>query len=48
MLTYATGRQLEAGDRGEVDRILEKLSKKENRLRNLVNLVVQSEIFLSK
>ena len=48
MLTYATGRQLEAADRGEVDRILEKLSKKENRLRDLVNLVVNSEIFLSK
>jgi hypothetical protein len=48
MLTYATGRQLEAADRGEVDRILEKLSQKENRLRDLVNLVVQSELFLSK
>ena len=48
MLTYATGRQLEAADRGEVDRILDKLSKKENRLRDLVNLVVQSELFLSK
>jgi len=48
MLTYATGRQLEAADRGEVDRILDKLSKKENRLRDLVNLVVQSELFLNK
>ena len=48
MLTYATGRHLEASDRGKVDLILEKLSKKENRLRDLVTLVVQSEIFLNK
>ena len=48
MLTYATGRQLEATDRGEVDLILKKLSKKENRLRDLVTLVVQSKIFLNK
>ena len=48
MLTYATGRHLESVDRGEVDRIVEVLSKKGNRLRDLVHLVVQSEIFLSK
>ena len=48
MLTYATGRKLEAKDRGEVDLIMEKLSRKENRLRDLVNLVVESKIFLNK
>jgi transcriptional regulator of NAD metabolism len=48
MLTYATGRQLEAADRGEVDRIMKKLGQKENRLRNLVKLVVESTIFLNK
>jgi hypothetical protein len=48
MLTYATGRQLEAVDRGEVDRIVSELTKKEDRLRDLVHLVVQSNIFLSK
>ena len=48
MLTYATGRHLESVDRGEVDRIVKTLSKKENRLGDLVHLVVQSEIFLSK
>ena len=48
MLTYATGRHLEAVDRGEIDRITAELSKKEDRLRDLIHLVVQSEIFLSK
>ena len=48
MLIYATGRHLEPVDRGEIDRITAELSKKEDRLRDLIHLVVQSEIFLSK
>ena len=48
MLTYATGRRLEVGDRGEVDRILGELEGKGNRLRDLVQAVVQSRIFLNK
>ena len=48
MLTYATGRLLEVGDRGEIDRITAELKKDGNRLRNLVHLVVQSKIFLNK
>jgi len=48
MLTYATGRHLEATDRGELDRIVEQLGQKEDRLRDLVHLVVLSEIFRSK
>ena len=48
MLTYATGRKLETTDRGEVDKILEELKEYDNRLRDLVNLVVQSQIFLNK
>ena len=48
MLTYATGRHLEAVDRGEVDRIVAELGQKENRLRDLIHLVVKSDIFLSK
>ena len=48
MLTYATGRHLESVDRGEVDRIVAELGKKDNRLRDLIHLVVQSEVFLSK
>jgi len=48
MLTYATGRLLEVGDRGEIDRITVELKKDGNRLRDLVHLVVQSELFLNK
>jgi hypothetical protein len=46
MLTYATGRRLEAIDRGVVDRITAELATRDNRLRELVRLVVKSEIFL--
>ena len=48
MLTYATGRLLEAGDRGEVNRIVAELEENGTRLRDLVHLVVRSEIFLHK
>ena len=48
MLTYATGRLVEAGDRGEVDRIVKELDAKGNRLRDLVHLVVQSDMFMNK
>ena len=48
MLAYATGRLLEAGDRGEVDRIVGELKGKGSRLRDLVHLVVRSELFLRK
>ena len=48
LLTYATGRHLESVDRGEVDRIVAEAEKKENRLRDLIHLVVKSDVFLSK
>ena len=48
MLTYATGRKLEATDRGEVNQIVSQLAKKEDRLKELVHLVVQSKTFRSK
>lgn len=48
MLTYATGRKLEAPDRGEIDRIITELRKGDDRLRDLMHLVVKSEIFLRK
>ena len=48
MLTYATGRLLESGDRGETDRIIEELGEKNYRLRDLVHLIVTSKIFLEK
>ena len=48
MLTYATGRKLEPVDRGEIDRIVGALGKGDDRLRDLVHLVVTSNIFLNK
>jgi hypothetical protein len=48
LLTYSSGRILEPTDRGEVDSIVDKLGKQGNRLRDLIRLVVQSEVFLTK
>lgn len=48
MLGYASGRLLEATDRGEVDRIVAALAEQGYGLRDLVHLVVASEIFRSK
>ena len=48
MLTYATGRLLEVGDRGEVNRIVSEMEKNGNRLRDLVHLIVRSDLFLNK
>ena len=48
LLTYASGRMLEPIDRGEVNRIVAELDGRGSRLRDLVHLVVQSEIFRTK
>jgi len=48
MLAYSTGRILEPTDRGEVDEIVGQLKAKGNRLRELVKLVVRSELFRTK
>ena len=48
MLTYATGRKVEAADRGEINQIAVALGENGDRLRDLVHLVVKSEIFLTK
>jgi hypothetical protein len=48
LLTYSSGRILEPTDRGEIDSIVEKLEKQDYRLRDLIKLVVQSEVFLTK
>jgi len=48
MLAYSSGRLLEATDRGEVDEIVRKLQARGNGLRDLVKLVVQSQVFLTK
>jgi hypothetical protein len=48
MLTYASGRILEPTDRGEIDKIVAKLEAKGNGLRDLIKLVVQSDVFLAR
>ena len=48
LLAYSSGRVLEPIDRGEVNRIVEKMSPQGYRLRDLVHLVTQSEVFLNK
>jgi hypothetical protein len=48
MLAYSSGRILEPTDRGEVDKIVAKLKAKGNGLRDLIHLVSQSEVFLTK
>ncbi len=48
LLTYGTGREMKALDRGEIDRVAEKVKIKEDGLQDLVLEVVASEIFLRK
>jgi len=48
MLAYSTGRLLESTDRGEVNEVVNALASKGNRLRDLIKLVVQSRLFLTK
>ncbi len=48
MLRYATGRVLELTDRGEVDEIVGKVAQHDNRIRDLIKLVVQNRMFKTK
>ena len=48
MMTYASGRLMEPGDRGEIDRITSLHKKGGLGLKNLVKLVVLSSIFIKK
>lgn len=48
LMTYATGRTMEIGDRPEIDRIVAGLDKPGSGLRDLIKLVVTSKTFLSK
>ena len=48
LLTYATGRLLEASDRGEVERIVATLESRGTGVRDLIRLVVGSRIFRTK
>ncbi|MCB1092664.1 MAG: DUF1588 domain-containing protein, partial [Verrucomicrobiae bacterium] len=45
LLTYATGRRMEALDRPEIDRIVAELEAKGLGMRDLLDLVIQSETF---
>lgn len=48
LLTFATGRELGFSDRDEVRRIVAEAAKHEYRVRQLIHLIVQSEIFRNK
>jgi hypothetical protein len=48
MMTYASGRLMEPGDRGEIDRITGLHKKGGLGLKNLVKLIVLSSIFIKK
>ena len=48
LLTYASGRMLEPVDRGVVDAIVNELKSQGGGIRDLIKLVVASEIFLTK
>jgi hypothetical protein len=48
LMTYATGRTIQVTDRGEIDRIVALLNSDQTGLRDLVKLVVTSDIFLTK
>ncbi|MFP6766364.1 MAG: DUF1585 domain-containing protein [Planctomycetaceae bacterium] len=48
LLIYGSGRILEPTDRGEVDRIVTELDAQSGGIRDLIKLVVQSEVFLNK
>jgi hypothetical protein len=48
MMSYATGRLMEAEDRGEIDQVVSALKSRGNGLRDLVQLVVQSPVFRNK
>jgi len=47
-LTYACGRKFDAADRGRVEAIGVAVGQRGNGLRDLVELVVQSEAFRSR
>ena len=48
LLTFATGRELGFSDRDEIEQIVKTSSSTKYGVRDLIHLVVQSEIFRSK
>ena len=48
LMSYGTGRLMEAGDRGEINKIVNTLETKGNGLRDLVHLITTSALFHNK
>ena len=48
LLTYATGRTMQVGDRAEIERIADEIEQRNGGLKDLVSLVIQSSIFQRK
>ncbi|MGC6459577.1 MAG: DUF1592 domain-containing protein [Akkermansiaceae bacterium] len=48
LMSYGTGRLMEAGDRGEINKIVSTLETKGNGLRDLVHLITTSALFHNK
>ncbi len=48
LLTFATGREMGFSDREEINRVVAESAKSNHALRDLIHLVVTSEIFRSK
>ena len=48
LLTFGTGREMGFSDRTEIERIVAASKAKKHAMRDLLHLVVQSPIFLSK
>jgi Protein of unknown function (DUF1585) len=48
MVSFALGRPLSFGDRTDIDRLTEEFRKKDDRLGDLVTLIVTSSLFNSK
>ena len=48
ILTYATGAEIQFGDRREIDRIVTELAEHDYGFRSLILAATQSDIFLSK
>ena len=47
LMTYALGRELEVSDRPSIDAILTDLNDADGGLRDLVRLIILSDLFLS-
>ena len=46
LLTYATGRRIEALDRPEIEKLLKLSEKSNHRMRDLLQIVIASDVFL--